>query len=418
MKNLKIYLVVAGLMIFTTACSSAAETATEVPPTPTVLVLPEGPALPTSEPTCQPNPLPRVPSEQELDVYTPDPESDWVKGPEDAVITIIEYADFQCPYCAVASQNLKALMEKYPEDVRVVYRHFPLASIHDKAMLATQAAEAAGLQGADDAFWVMHDLLYETQAEWSPFTLEEFQDWLLDQGESLGLDRTQFESDLTSEDMVALSDFSWINGQAINIPGTPYLRINSQYEAQADPQMLSAYVELIKHEENQFTACPPLTVDSEVTYHATVETEKGDFVVELFPDIAPLAVNSFIYLVENDWYDNITFHRVISGFVAQTGDPTGTGFGSPGYSFSNETSEDQLFDRAGLLAMANSGPDTNGSQFFITFDAIPELNGGYTIFGEVIEGMDVVESFTPRDPQSGADLPPGDMLFNITIDKK
>ena len=207
----------------------------------------------------------------------------------------------------------------------------------------------------------------------------------------------------------------WIEGNELQIPGTPYLRINAQYEAQADPQMLEAYVELIKHEDNQFTACPPLTVNPDLTYLATVKTEKGDFVVELFPDVAPLAVNSFLYLAEQDWFDGITFHRVIPGFVAQTGDPTGTGFGNPGYSFSNEVTGEQIFDRAGLVAMANSGPDTNGSQFFITYDAIPELNGNYTIFGEVIEGMDVVENFTPRDPQSGMELPPGDILLDITI---
>jgi cyclophilin family peptidyl-prolyl cis-trans isomerase/protein-disulfide isomerase len=410
--------VAAILVIFTTACSSVAELETEVPPSPTVLVPTEDTALPTSEPICQPNPPPRVPTEQELDIYTPDLTRDWVKGPEDAVITIVEYADFQCPYCAIASQNLKALLEKYPEDVRVVYRHFPLTTIHDKAKLATQAAEAAGLQGADDAFWAMHDLLYATQEEWFPLTVEDFEIWLLDQAESLGLDRAQFETDLTSEDMAFISEMGWIEGNELQIPGTPYLRINAQYEAQADPQLLEAYVELIKHEDNQFTACPPLTMNPDLTYLATIKTEKGDFVVELFPDVAPLAVNSFLYLVEQDWFDGITFHRVIPGFVAQTGDPTGTGFGNPGYSFGNEVTEEHVFDRAGLVAMANSGPDTNGSQFFITYDAIPELNGNYTIFGEVIKGMDVVESFTPRDPQAGMELPPGDTLLDITIEEQ
>jgi cyclophilin family peptidyl-prolyl cis-trans isomerase len=161
-----------------------------------------------------------------------------------------------------------------------------------------------------------------------------------------------------------------------------------------------------------------MTVDAETTYYATIETEGGDIVIELFPDVAPMAVNSFIYLAENGWFDGIMFHRVIPGFVAQTGDPSGTGYGNPGYSFSNEVSADLVFDRAGLVAMANSGPDTNGSQFFITYAATPNLNGSYTIFGEVIEGMDVVDGITPRDPQQGGDIPFGDVILNITIDEQ
>jgi len=182
--------------------------------------------------------------------------------------------------------------------------------------------------------------------------------------------------------------------------------------------MLASYVELIKMEEMQFTACPPLTIDQEATYLATVETEQGSFVMELFADQAPLAVNSFVYLAENGWFDGITFHRVLPGFVAQAGDPSGTGYGNPGYRFSIETSAELVFDRPGLVAMANSGPDSNGSQFFITLAPAPNLNGGYTIFGEVVEGMEVVQTITPRDPQQGADLPPGDLIISVTIEKQ
>ena len=175
---------------------------------------------------------------------------------------------------------------------------------------------------------------------------------------------------------------------------------------------------MIKLESQQYTACPPQTVDQDAEYQATIRTEKGDIVIDLFPDVAPLAVNSFIFLAENSWFDGITFHRVLPGFVAQTGDPTGTGYGGPGYTFSNEISPDLEFDRAGLVAMANSGPESNGSQFFITYDALPSLTGGYTIFGEVSEGMDVLMDITPRDPQPGLILAPGDVLLNITIEKQ
>lgn len=417
MKNLNLTLSVVILMLLISACSGVSETVTEVPPTPTVLIEPVETELVTQEPTCQPAPLPPVPSLEDVILYSPNPEVDWVKGPDNAPITIVEYADFQCPYCSVASINLRALIEKYPDDVRVVYRHFPLASIHDKAILATQAAEAAGLQ-SEEGFWAMHDLLYQTQAEWSSLTIEEFTSWLIEQSEVLGLDPVLYETDLNSEAIVTMAEATWIDGQELGIPGTPFIKINSVYDAQADPQMLTAIVEMIKLEDRQFSDCPPLTVDSEATYHATIETEEGAIVLKLFPDVAPLAVNSFIFLSENDWFDGVTFHRVMPGFVAQTGDPTGTGFGGPGYYFSNEISDNLTFDRKGLVAMANAGPDTNGSQFFITYDATPDLNGFYTIFGEVIEGMDLVENFTPRNPQQGVEPPPGDALLNITIEKQ
>jgi len=422
-KKPTIFLLVVILMLLTAACANAAEPAPTVtdptvpePAAPTVeveLLAPVGPPVAAS---CVPNGSPPAPSAEDLALYTPNLENDWVKGPDDAVITIVEYADFQCPYCSVASQNLKALLDQYPDDVRIVYRHFPLASIHDKAILATQASEAAGLQN-EDGFWAMHDLLYDTQLVWSELSVEDFGLWLVDMAGEIGLDQEQFNTDLFSEEITINAEATWVDGQQLGIPGTPYIKINALYEVQADPQMLTSIVEMIKLEDQQFSECPPVTVDPKTTYQATIETEAGDIVLELFSDVAPLAVNSFIYLVENDWFDDVTFHRVLPGFVAQTGDPTGTGFGNPGYSFGIEVSNNLLFDRAGLVAMANSGPESNGSQFFITYAAAPNLDGGYTIFGEVIEGMDVVGSLTPRDPQQGVDLPPGDLIVDIVIDE-
>jgi len=232
------------------------------------------------------------------------------------------------------------------------------------------------------------------------------------------LDTAQFEADYSSEVIVSLAEAAWIDGQALGLTGTPYVKVNSLYEARPDIQTLTAYVELIKLEEQQFTDCPPLTVDPDASYRAVVETEHGSFVIDLFPEIAPLTVNSFIYLAENGWFDGITFHRVIPGFVAQTGDPSGTGYGNPGYLFSTEISSELVFDREGLVAMANSGGESNGSQFFITYAEAPDLNGGYTIFGEIVEGMDIVRNLAPRNADNGADLPPGDLLISVTIEKQ
>ena len=163
-----------------------------------------------------------------------------------------------------------------------------------------------------------------------------------------------------------------------------------------------------------YDAAPPMTIDVNKQYFATFTMANGgEFVIQLLPDKAPKTVNNFVFLAREGYYDGVTFHRVLDGFMAQGGDPTGTGMGGPGYQFENEDS-DLTFDKAGVVAMANAGRDTNGSQFFITFAPRPQLNGGYTIFGQVINGMDVVESITRRDPDQNPDFE-GDAIETITI---
>jgi len=158
-------------------------------------------------------------------------------------------------------------------------------------------------------------------------------------------------------------------------------------------------------------------IDIDKQYFANVKMAKGgEFVIQLFPDKAPTTVNSFVFLSCKGFFDGTTFHRVLDGFMAQGGDPTGTGMGGPGYEFDNEDS-DLVFDKAGVVAMANAGRDTNGSQFFITFGPTEFLNGGYTIFGQVIEGMDVVNGITRRDPDQFPDYT-GDAIETITITEK
>ena len=168
----------------------------------------------------------------------------------------------------------------------------------------------------------------------------------------------------------------------------------------------------------QWAAEPEMAIDPARQYLATIDTVKGKIVVELLPQAAPRAVNSFVFLARQGYFDGVTFHRVIPGFVAQGGDPTGTGMGGPGYEFANEVTPDLTFSEPGLLAMANAGPDTNGSQFFITYDALPHLNGGYTIFGRVVSGLEVALALTPRDPQQDPNAPPGDVINTITIEEK
>jgi len=164
----------------------------------------------------------------------------------------------------------------------------------------------------------------------------------------------------------------------------------------------------------QYSAAPPMLIDAKKQYTAIVKMAKGgEFVIQLFPDKAPITVNSFIFLARQGFFDGVTFHRVLEGFMAQGGDPTGTGGGGPGYAFENE-SNDLAFDKAGVVAMANAGRDTNGSQFFITFGVVGLTESDYTIFGQVINGMDVVNGITRRDPNQNPNFT-GDVIESITI---
>ena len=309
---------------------------------------------------------------------------------------------------------LAQLHANFPQDVQVAFRNFPLNG-HVNSLITAQAAEAAALQGK---FWEMHDAIFAGQDSWTALTVEQTEAWLIETAKSLGLNVDQFTTDLKSDAIVQKVMDARTKGEEIGIPGTPLLLIDGRvYQGQTDLASLTAIVQLLKLEDRQFKTCPELTIDTSKEYLATVKTDKGDFVIRLYADKAPTTVNSFVFLARNGWFDDIIFHRVIPGFVAQTGDPSGTGYAGPGYFFGDEINAGLRYDRKGLVGMANSGSGTNGSQFFITYDALPDLDGKYTIFGEVISGMDVVESLTARDPTSG-DLPAGDKILSIAIEEK
>jgi len=163
----------------------------------------------------------------------------------------------------------------------------------------------------------------------------------------------------------------------------------------------------------QYAAAPPMVIDPKKKYTATFKTEKGDFVVELFADKAPKTVNNFVFLARDGFYDDTTFHRVIKGFMAQGGDPTGSGRGGPGYKFADEFNSSLKHSGTGILSMANAGPNTNGSQFYITYGPTPHLDGKHAVFGKVVSGMDVVNSIPERDP--GRASTPGVKINTIEI---
>jgi peptidylprolyl isomerase len=169
-----------------------------------------------------------------------------------------------------------------------------------------------------------------------------------------------------------------------------------------------------------YSAAPPMTIDPAKKYTATIETPRGNIVVELLPDIAPQTVNNFVFLARQNFYNGLTWHRVLQGFMAQGGDPKGDGTGGPGYSVPAEFTDKILYDKPGLLAMARSSdPNSAGSQFFITTAPATFLNNQYTIFGQVLQGQDIVDGIPLRDPSNPADTAkPGETILGITISEQ
>ena len=364
--------------------------------------------------------FPELTEEQEamLSVFPAITEDDWSKGPEDALLTILEYSDFQCPACVGFYDELNKLMEKYPDDIRLVFRHLPLESLHPNSILAAQAAEAAGLQGK---FWEMYDALFSQQSSWATLTSEEFTSWLENEAATLGLDVDQFMADLTSEAIVTkIQQQMDYNFNTIGLSATPTILLNGRpWSYDWSASTLGMVIEVLKYEkQGLYTECPPWVIDQDKEYTATIKTEKGDIVVELYPKEAPLTVNAFVFLARAGFYDGITFHRVAHDFVAQAGDPSGTGISGPGFEYRNEISDTLNFDEAYMVGMANAGPDTNGSQFFITYVPATPLSGNFTIFGKVISGFDVLKKLTERDTQVKPDAPAGDKIITIEIDEK
>jgi cyclophilin family peptidyl-prolyl cis-trans isomerase/protein-disulfide isomerase len=411
MRQFKKYLIASFLLlILIPSCASTPTATLEVKPT--VTSIPKIPANPPCTSfSAAPTPGPDTPS-----LFPPITLSDHTRGPEDAIVTIMVYSDLQDGTSGLFAEVVDRLLAEYPNDIRFVSRIFPLVGRNDKALLAAQAVEAANRQ---NKFWEMHDLLYSGQENWVNLSVEDFEQWSAAQASALGMDAAQYQADVKNEAVVNLVQGNFETAQKFGPFAVPLIIINGEiYLGPQDFNSMNDIIGLILLGRRHFTDCPPVIADKSKQYIATLHTEKGDVVIQLFADKAPFTVNSFLFLAQNGWYDDITFHRVIPELYAQTGDPSGTGKGTPGYYVITEILPDLKFDKPGLVAMVNSGPDTSGSQFFITYAATPQFDGRYTIFGQVLSGMDVLQQLTPRDAQIGVETPPGDRLLSVTIEEK
>jgi len=342
--------------------------------------------------------------------------SDYVRGRENAPVTMLTYCDFQSAQCQAFASVLDELLKNHPADLRVVFRPLPALGVLDKSLLAVEAALAAGEQGK---FWEMRDLLHSRYDEWVNLSPPQFEAWIQAQASALGLEQEKFRSGWKSPETEARARSMYDAARQIGVNAIPLVFINGNLQQAyvLDYASLEATIALVALGTRQFKTCPPFEIDPSRQYIARLRTEKGEIVIQLFAEKAPLAVNSFVFLARQGWFNGVTFHRVIPGFVAQAGDPSGTGRGGPGYFFKNEIS-DLKFDQPGRVGMANAGPDTNGSQFFITYTPQPHLDGMFTIFGQVLRGMDVLENLTPRDPAQTGLLPPGDRILEVNIEER
>jgi cyclophilin family peptidyl-prolyl cis-trans isomerase/protein-disulfide isomerase len=365
------------------ACAAQAE----ANPTPTfVLVEPVIVDTPTPTVSCTTISVEPTLAPSAESYFPPVSTADFSFGPADAPVTIVEYCDFQSEGCLATAQVIGQLLHDH-DNLRFVFRPLPLIGILDKSERAVLAALAADEQGQ---FWTMYDLLFIRQAEWVSLKPESFEAWIVRESVALGMDGEKLKAAMNAEEAAARLKSMYESARKLSIPAVPLILINGLLQPSyvLDYQSMSDAVGLIALGQKQFTQCPIFEVSPQRQYVATLHTEKGDVVMQLFADKAPLAVNSFVFLARQGWYDGVTFHRVIPGLLAQTGDPSGTGRGNPGYFFNNEIN-DLKFDKPGMVGMANSGLDTNGSQFFITFAPAPHLDSGYTIFGQVLSGLEV-----------------------------
>ncbi len=347
---------------------------------------------------------------------------DYILGNPDAYVTIIMYGDFQSPRSARYARDLEILRTRYPDDLRLIWRHLPDTQSNDKSALAFQASEAAATQGR---FWDMHAILFTTQADWQKQSPATFQETLIEYARTAGLDVNQFTTELTNEQHLPLIAEYQAQAEELGIVGSPTLLVNGEILSDRDDLFgLDGAVQLALLARHHFDEAPAMTLDNNHDYRAVIHTEHGEIYLDLFEQAAPLTVNNFVFLAENGWYNNTTFFLVIPDFYAQAGDPSETGRGHPGYHISGEHDNGHIFNREGLVAMSHppGEPDKAGSQFFITYGELPEhtdeWDRQYTIFGVVTEGMDVLRQLTPRnpgDPLRFPNPPAGDRIISIEV---
>lgn len=290
-------------------------------------------------------------------------ENDWIFGPDDAIMTITEYADFQCKYCSEAGPDLFTFQREHPDEVRIVFRHYPLDE-HTKALPAAYMAEAAGKQGK---FFEMAEFLMDNRDTWVDIDDSKFFEWVIDNADFID-DIDQFTQDYADEAMhtrIQNEKQKAFESGYISATPTYFLNMNS-YRNNFNKYNLNEWLKVLRLKDRVFTECPSFEIDTDKDYKAVIETTQGTVEVELYDDQAPLAVSNFIFLAENGWFTDMPMTAVIDGFAVQFGDPSATGMMNAGYTFKVEKPEVEY--QNGYLAMLSSDEVKNSSSMIITLN--------------------------------------------------
>ncbi|MCL5997791.1 MAG: peptidylprolyl isomerase [Chloroflexi bacterium] len=361
-----------------------------------------------------------VPLPATCEVFALNPQKeDHVSGNTNAPVTIIEYADMQCPACAQLHPVLKSTFTQVSDTVQLIFRHFPLTTIHDKAQITSQALEAAALQ---DKFWEMHDLLYEKYEDWSTKPVTDIVGTLNDYAKELGIDVSKFESDLSSPDVIARVEHDTKIAESLQLNATPSVFINGRAvdpSAFAQSEMASQLREYANQRAESVTgsnagfsaANPDQVTESTATYALTLKTTKGDIEIELDPKLAPVNVNSTVFLAQKGYFSNTPLElndtqlgAILFGSANR--------YGNPGYTCSIEPPGTNSFAQAGVVALLNDG-QRNLSQLIITYTPTQQFESQFSVIGHVISGLDVAESLKPAEG-----ITQSDKIVSATVTKK
>ena len=395
------------------ACSASTATPSSSKPIETFEPIQLGPTETATPITPSPTAPPPTPTSAGISPIT---KLDWHRGPDNAPITFLVYVDFQCPYSKDLYSVLLQLEERRPDEIRIVFRHFPLLPLHDKASLAGQAVEAAGSQGH---FWEMVQLLFEHQSQWETLPPADFPKWLQSQLQDTELDQGHIIGALAEARYKTKMEQDFYSAISAGLAATPTLFLNDKI-LKWNPTLpvLEAAVRIELLEDQKWDHYPPTVITPSKDYYATLRFNLGEVKIQLYVDSAPLAVNSFVFLSREGWFENNPIFHVQPGVLVELGDPSGTGLGDPGYHYETEIDPTLIFDQPGLVALSSSGPATNASIFFITLTPLPELNGTRTIFGRVLEGLDLFMDLPSRDPLEDLLNPPEAILQSVTIEER
>jgi peptidylprolyl isomerase len=375
--------------------------------------------IPTPVPTATPVPIPAACNPYPLNVKA----NDHILGKADAIVTLVEYGDMQCPACAGLHPSLKRTMAVLSDSVRLVFRHFPLPTIHDKAIVAARGMEAAALQGK---FWELQDALYTKQAEWDKQPATQITETLKTFAKDLGMDVAKFESDLASTVVIERIAADMKAGEGLNIQGTPTIFLDGRPinpEALSSSEVITQFKGYIdskakdmlgKNADVNFEQ-PENVVEAGAMYVMTIKTTRGDIVAEIDPKLAPLNVNSTLFLAQKGYFNNTTV-ALNDSQIGAVLMGTSTRSGNPGYDCATEKSPTESFAKPGVVALFGDGTRSN-TQLIFTYTPTQMFQERFSVIGQITQGLDIVQALQGPGPEVTS-TQKADSIVSVEVKKK